>query len=116
MMPIIPSLAADAQASPRRQSRGSPRDSRTGKTYWNSTGNTFWNPHEQAFLDLADARRKTEAWRQHYNNERPHSSLGGLTPGEFAARAAGLQSPTAPSAPLPATIEETNTAETENVA
>jgi len=27
-----------------------------------------------------------EAWRQHYNSQRPHSSLGYLPPAEFARR------------------------------
>lgn len=40
------------------------------------------------FLNLADARLKTEAWRQDYNNERPHSSLAYRTPAEYAAAAA----------------------------
>jgi putative transposase len=29
---------------------------------------------------------KIEAWRLDYNQHRPHSSLGHLTPDEFAAR------------------------------
>ncbi|WP_417339047.1 IS3 family transposase [Halomonas kashgarensis] len=37
------------------------------------------------FLSLDDARQKIEAWRQDYNQLRPHSSLGWLTPEEFAA-------------------------------
>lgn len=37
------------------------------------------------FLDLADARRTVEAWREDYNNVRPHSALGYLTPTAFAA-------------------------------
>lgn len=37
------------------------------------------------FLSLADAVEKIEAWRRHYNEERPHSALGNLAPGEFAA-------------------------------
>jgi len=36
------------------------------------------------FVTLADARRKIEAWRQDYNEERPHSSLGYLAPRQFA--------------------------------
>jgi putative transposase len=36
------------------------------------------------FHNLADARRKIEAWRDEYNSERPHSSLGYRTPNEFA--------------------------------
>ncbi len=36
------------------------------------------------FLSLEDARIKLEAWRRDYNEFRPHSSLGGLTPEQFA--------------------------------
>jgi putative transposase len=36
------------------------------------------------FLNLWDARRKIDAWRIHYNTERPHSRLGYRTPEEFA--------------------------------
>jgi putative transposase len=38
------------------------------------------------FLDLADARRLIEAYRQDYNEVRPHSSLGNATPAEFAEK------------------------------
>ena len=38
------------------------------------------------FVTLADARQKIEAWRQEYNEERPHSSLNYLAPSDFAAR------------------------------
>jgi putative transposase len=37
------------------------------------------------FHNLIDARQKIRAWREEYNGERPHSSLGGRTPNEFAA-------------------------------
>ena len=40
------------------------------------------------FQNLFDAKRKIEEWRVEYNEERPHSSLGYLTPNEFAARSA----------------------------
>jgi len=36
------------------------------------------------FMSLSDARRKVELWRRDYNEQRPHSSLGHLTPREFA--------------------------------
>lgn len=36
------------------------------------------------FQTLDEARQKIEAWRQDYNGRRPHSSLGNLTPQEFA--------------------------------
>ena len=35
------------------------------------------------FLSLYDAREKIEAWRRDYNDFRPHSSLGDMTPSEF---------------------------------
>ncbi len=40
------------------------------------------------FQNLFDAKRKIAGWRIEYNEERPHSSLGYLTPNEFAAREA----------------------------
>lgn len=43
--------------------------------------NTHW------FLSLADARSMIEAWRRHYKECRPHTSLGWLTPAEFASSA-----------------------------
>jgi len=40
------------------------------------------------FSSLTEAREKIEAWRQEYNTERPHSSLGGLAPHEYIERMA----------------------------
>ena len=40
--------------------------------------------NENWFIDLADAREKIESWRCDYNQVRPHSALGYLTPEEFA--------------------------------
>lgn len=45
--------------------------------------------NENWFVSLEDARWTIEEWRLDYNNERPHSSLGDLTPAEFAAKQAG---------------------------
>src|SRR5437879_218385 len=36
------------------------------------------------FVSIEDARQRIEIWRQDYNQHRPHSSLGHLTPNEFA--------------------------------
>jgi putative transposase len=44
------------------------------------------------FQDLDDARQKIEAWRRDYNAVRPHSSLGNLTPNEYAANHAAQTS------------------------
>jgi putative transposase len=44
--------------------------------------------NENWFGDLAEARETIEAWRQDYNQCRPHSALGYRTPEEFAQAAA----------------------------
>jgi putative transposase len=38
------------------------------------------------FLSMRDAQSLIEAWREDYNHYRPHSSIGNLTPREFARR------------------------------
>ncbi len=40
--------------------------------------------NEHWFLSMHHARQVIAAWRQEYNDERPHSSLGYLTPNRFA--------------------------------
>ena len=40
--------------------------------------NTHW------FISISDAREKIETWKQDYNRNRPHSSLGDMTPEEFS--------------------------------
>lgn len=40
--------------------------------------------NEQWFISLKDAREKIESWREEYNSQRPHSSLGMKTPQEFS--------------------------------
>jgi putative transposase len=42
--------------------------------------------NEHLFANLKDAREIIEEWKTNYNTNRPHSSLNGLTPTEFAAR------------------------------
>src|SRR4051794_2764551 len=45
--------------------------------------------NELWFLNLVDAKTAIEAWRIHYNAVRPHSSLGGRTPRQFASVSEG---------------------------
>jgi len=45
------------------------------------------NVHQ--FASLAQAQAIIEAWRVNYNQRRPHSSLGHLTPSEFVAQRQG---------------------------
>lgn len=47
--------------------------------------------NEHLFTSYAHARRIVNEWRRDYNNQRPHSSLEGLTPNEFATRSRGDQ-------------------------
>ena len=42
------------------------------------------------FMSVRHAREIIESWRQDYNEVRPHSSLKGETPKEFAGSMAGL--------------------------
>ena len=42
--------------------------------------------NEHLFANLKEARQIIEAWRIDYNTNRPHTSLNGLTPTEFATR------------------------------
>ena len=44
--------------------------------------------NQQWFKDLKDARQIINGWRHHYNQERPHSSLGYQPPLIFAKQAA----------------------------
>ena len=44
--------------------------------------------NQQWFQDIDDARSIIDTWRTHYNEERPHSSLGYLPPKTFEQQAA----------------------------
>ena len=47
------------------------------------------NVHQ--FTSIADAQAIIEAWRVDYNQRRPHSSLGHLTPNEFVAHCQAIR-------------------------
>lgn len=44
--------------------------------------------NEMLFSSLAEARKQITAWKEDYNKHRPHSSLGNITPDEFAMKMA----------------------------
>ena len=60
-----------------------------GKPWQNGTNESFNGRFRDECLSMEWFRSRTEAkavienWRKHYNNVRPHSSLGGLCPREF---------------------------------
>jgi putative transposase len=45
------------------------------------------------FMSLDDARRKCEAWRRDYNEERPHSAIGNKVPIELIDRSVAYGPP-----------------------
>lgn len=45
------------------------------------------------FTSLEDARVKIDAWREDYNESRPHKALNDLTPAEYVAKLAAETSP-----------------------
>jgi putative transposase len=51
------------------------------------------------FSSLDDARQKLAKFREHYNHQRPHSSLADLAPAAFAQQVVALRSPAAPYEP-----------------
>ena len=63
-----------------------------GKPWQNGVAESFNGKFRDECLSLewfrsrAEAKVIIEAWRRHYNEVRPHSSLGYLTPNEFAAQ------------------------------
>jgi putative transposase len=66
-----------------------------GKPWQNGTDESFNGKFRDECLNLEWFRTRTEAtvvieqWRRHYNEVRPHSSLGYLTPEEFKAKIKG---------------------------
>jgi putative transposase len=63
---------------------GRPTDNGHIESFNGRLRDEFRNVHQ--FASLADVRARLEAWRVDYNEHRPHSSLGHLTPRELARR------------------------------
>jgi putative transposase len=63
-----------------------------GKPWQNGTDESFNGKFRDECLNLEwfrnrlDAKVGIEQWRRHYNEERPHMSLGDLTPAEFKSK------------------------------
>jgi transposase InsO family protein len=65
---------------------GSPWENGYAESFHSKLVDEFLSREE--FESVREARRLTVAWREDYNENRPHSSLGYLTPTEYAARCA----------------------------
>jgi putative transposase len=63
-----------------------------GKPWQNGTDESFNGKFRNEcltvewFRNRLDAKVGIERWRRHYNDERPHMSLGDVTPAEFKAQ------------------------------
>jgi len=90
-------------------------DERGSQTIYITPGSPWENPYTESFHDKLrdeclnrevfrhgrEAQVIVEAWRNEYNTERPHSSLGYRTPEEFAAHyKGGVAQPAASLRPL----------------
>jgi putative transposase len=68
--------------------RGTPTDNAIVESFNGRFREECLNAHW--FESIEDAKEKIDGWRWDYNEKRPHRSLEGLTPREFAARAKTL--------------------------
>jgi putative transposase len=80
-MPVASRCASSDRASRSR--------TRTSKAFNGKFRDECLNEHW--FVNLVDAKATLEAWRIDYNTVRPHSSLAGRTPAQFAAIAVGAR-------------------------
>jgi hypothetical protein len=64
--------------------RGKPADNATVESFNGKFREECLNAHW--FESIEDAKQKIDAWRWDYDEHRPHRSLEGLTPREFAAK------------------------------
>ena len=78
-----------------------------GSPWENGYAESFHSRLRDEFLaveeieSLAAARKLSTAWKDDYNHNRPHSSLGYVTPAEFAARCAASASKLVSATPQP---------------
>lgn len=63
---------------------GKPTDNALIESFNGSVRQECLNEHW--FISLEDAQEKLDAWRHDYNHDCPHSSLGNVSPEEYAVR------------------------------
>jgi putative transposase len=64
--------------------RGTPGDNAVNEAFNGSLRRECLSQHH--FMSVEDAQQILDAWRDEYNNDRPHSSLQDLSPAQFRAR------------------------------
>ena len=83
-----------------------------GKPWQNGADESFNGKFRDEFLTLqwfrnrVDAKVGIEQWRRHYNEVRPHSSLGYRTPAEFKATVAATITEGGSAAAPPRPVQE----------
>jgi putative transposase len=80
----VPARVPFADACPGKPTDNAFIESFNGK-FWAERLNAHW------FMTLDDVRRKCEAWRKDYNEERPHRAIGNKVPIELVDRSAGMR-------------------------
>ena len=68
---------------------GKPTDNAYIESFNGRVRQEFLNQHW--FISLADAQEQIDQWWLDYNENRPHSSLGNLTPVEFAKKSSSAR-------------------------
>jgi hypothetical protein len=81
-LPIVRQILEDDRQAPRKQRH-------TAHRIFERLRDEFLS--QEVFETVSAARKQTAAWREDYNHHRPHSSLGYLTPAEFATRCRDTQ-------------------------
>lgn len=75
---------------------GSPWENGYAESFHSKLRDEFFS--QETFENVSSARTQTAFWRKDYNHHRPHSSLGYMTPVEFAARCVSASAPGSASA------------------
>lgn len=66
---------------------GSPWENGCAESFHSKLRDEFLS--QETFESVSAARKQTAVWKEDYNHHRPHSSLGYLTPAQFAAGCSG---------------------------
>lgn len=83
---------------------GSPWDNGYAESFHSRLRDEFLA--SEVFENLPAARRLSVVWKEDYNHHRPHSSLGYVTPAEFAARLAAFAPAPASATPQPTLLQQ----------
>ena len=84
---VIRKWLATSKVGPLFIAPGAPWENGFIESFHSRLRDEFLN--RELFINAAEAHVLAQAWLREYNQDRPHSSLDGLTPAEFAASQSG---------------------------